>query len=173
MKIIELLRQKKIIKKRMDDNIRRIQQYSSMVSVEKAIYDTEQKQKEEVKKLIQSNVDLLKQIMKVQRQIEEMNLKTKIEIDGIYYTISDLLLLKRGMIQTMVRTYEALNDQEGKNRMMYYRSDGGGKTYNSQPQLVRLYDEEVKNNGLNVWKYFEDNINSKLEIVNATTDVTE
>jgi len=165
--LIEGMKQLRIIEKKMADNASAIQRYSSMVSTEKPLFETEDKQKKELGALIQSNQDLTERYLEFKKRIEYTNLFTIIEMEKQNYTISDLLVIKRKMANTMLNTFNSLNENEGNSRMRHYGSqtDQSGK----RPHVVRFYKEEDKIAGLKVWQDLYYNITSRLEVVNATT----
>ena len=165
--LIEGMKQLRIIEKKMTNNAIAVQRYASMVSTEKPLFETEDKQRKELKVLIQSNKDLMDRYLDLKKRIEYSNLFTTVEIGGIKYTISDLLVIKRKMANQMLSTFNSLNDQEGSMRLRSYGSqvDQGG----NRPHVVRFYKEEDKIAGLKVWQDLYDNITSRLEVVNATT----
>lgn len=169
MTVTEAMKRLRIIEKRMQDNCTSISTYSSSVSTEKPLFETEAAQKKEVDSLIQANGDLLKEYLYLKKKIEETNLRTTVEIGGVGYIISDLLIIKRKLANTMVRTYRALNEEQGERRK---GSTGIGPEGN-RPYVVRFYDEKEKNEGLRKWQDLYDNIDSRLETINALTDLVE
>ena len=168
MKIVEGLKRLRVIEKRLAANRESITRYSSMVSTEKPLFETEDKQRKEVTSLIQSCNDLVSEYLKTKKQIEQTNLKITVEIGGVSHTISDLLTLKRKLSNLMIKTYYALNDTAGESRLRN-ASTVEGKT----PHVVRFYKEESRNEGLRLWQDLYDNIESRLEVINATTDLVE
>jgi hypothetical protein len=68
--ITEGLKKLKLIEKRMQKNCAEIVKYSSLLSNEKPIFETEIKQRDEVNKLIQSNNDLEKEYCKIKSMID-------------------------------------------------------------------------------------------------------
>ena len=145
-----------------------ISRYSSVLSTEKPYFDTEEAQKREVSALVQANEDLMKEYIKIKKNLEHTNLNTEVEIKGEKYKISDLLVIKRKMSKSMIRTFESLTERDSLTRMSSYRSSEG-----ERPKIVRMYKEEDKNEGLNKWQDIYDNIDSRLEVVNATHDLLE
>jgi hypothetical protein len=137
-----------------------------MLSNEKTYFETEEKQKQEINKLIQSNQDLMAHYLDLKKRIEYTNLFTEVEIDGKKRPISDLLVIKRKMAQIMLNTFNSLNTVEADSRRRSFTSySESGKT----PQVVRYFKEEDRIEGLKVWQDLYDNISSRLEVVNATT----
>jgi len=169
MKIIEALKKLKVIEKRMEKNRTQITQYASMVSTERPIFDTEEKQRKEVNSLIQSNNDLMREYLDLKGKIEKTNITVKVEMGGIQYSISDLLLIKRKMAKIMINTYEALNTSSAQSRLKHVSIGAGERS----PQVVQLYDEKDKITGLDKWQDLYHNIDSRLEVINATTDLVE
>lgn len=171
MKLIEGMKKLRVIEKRMGENIRSINQYSSMTTNERPYFDTESAQKSKVKELIQANGDLLQEYLWLKRCIEKTNLETIMEIGGVEYTLSELLVIKRKIGSYMLKTYEAMNDNAGNSRLSQYR---GATTADwKTPTVVRYYSENDKLDGLKKWQELLDNIDSRLEVQNATTELIE
>lgn len=172
MKIIEAMKELRIIEKKMQRNIKSIGEYSSSLSIYSNIFGSAPKQQKEVKEYIQSSEDLLKMYLKLKQAIEKTNLEIVVEIEGKKYSISELLVLKRKLAKVMEETFGALSDQKAKvdlENMNVRMVDKEGK----EPTVIRYYDEKYKNEGMKKWRDLYDTIDSKLEIVNATTDLVE
>lgn len=170
MKIIESLKELRVIEKRMASNIKSIGDYSSSSSTYKHIFGTEEKQRKEIASLIQANEDLMNRYIQLKRRIESTNLKVVVSIESDKYTISELLILKRKMASVMEDTYEALSDHKGERALMSDRNSSRDKE-GKQAFLVRYYDEKHKNAGIRKWQDLYNTIDSRLEIINATTDL--
>ena len=117
MMIIEGMKRLRVIKKRMASNIDSVNKYAAIISSERPMFGSEDEQKKEVKEIIQSNLDLLREYLKLKKRIERTNLQTVVEIGGVEYTISDLLILKRELVQLVVNTYDALNVNQAQMRL--------------------------------------------------------
>jgi hypothetical protein len=141
-----------------------ITRYSSMISTERPQFDTEEKQRKKVKSLAQANTDLVDEYLTLKKQIEYTNLMTEVEMNGRKYRISDLLIIKRKLAKMMQQTYLAMNTNEAQHRMPMTRSPEG-----QTPTVVRLYSEEERSKNLRLWQDLYDNIDSRLEVINATT----
>lgn len=168
MKIIEALKEQKKIQNSITRNCTAITNYACKLSSEKPIFESDEIQKQEVLSLIQSNQDLTNRFLWLKRCIDHTNLTIKVEFDGIEYTITDLLNLKRSGINFLLSTHKALNDSQALRRLssMKYLVD-------KQVQVELLYDEKTKNNQLDRWQTLYDNIDARLEVINATTDLVE
>jgi len=165
MKLIEAMKKLNVIEKKMASQTIKITEYASKPSNEKPIFESEDKQKKEVKSLIQSNEDLLVEYLTLKRQIEFTNLMTIVEINGVKYSISEMLVLKRKGAQLMKKTYEALNVSQSEYKVRNYTNT------TKDISIDRFYSEEEKNNNLSKWQEIYDNIESRLEVINATTDL--
>ncbi len=169
MKIVEGIKKLKLIEKKIDDNTRKIEMYSSMVSTERPFFEDEKTQKKEVEALIQSNNDLVLEYLKLKRRIEQTNLTVTAEFDGIKYTLSDLLVMKRRLGNKLIETYSALNTRHADGRIRQAPAEMDGK----KAQVVRMYDENKKNENLQRLMELVSNIDARLEVVNATTDLLD
>ena len=169
MKIIEGMKKLRIIEKKMAKNMESISKYSSLLNTERPYFETEDRQKQEVKSLIQANQDLMEEYLKLKKDLEYTNLTTMLEFDGRKYSISELLVLKRKMARNMIDTFSSLNAKAANLKLSSARRGAEDKT----PQAIRLYKEEEKNAGLSKWQDLYDNIDSRLEVLNATEDLKE
>lgn len=170
MKIIEALKKLKLIEKKMASNIENIAMYSSTVSTERPFFGTEDAQRKEVDKLIQSNTDLVKEYLRTKEMVEYTNLKIKVPFRGNQeYSLSELLALKRKVGDALINTYQALSTRYADQRMARAPKDLEGKP----AQVARLYDEGRKNEALLDLMTFMSDIESRLEVINATTDLIE
>lgn len=168
MKLIEALKQIKIIDKRLNHNSARITELASKVSLEMPVYGTVEAQKNEINSLIQSSNDLCKEYLNLKKRIDRTNLQTIVTIGKDSYVLADLLTIRRGLSAKMKDTYSALNDRTAQQRMANYRAFDG-KT----PTVERMYDEHTKVNGFKHWMELEDEIEVRLEVINATTDLVD
>lgn len=166
MKLIEAMKRLKVVEKRIACNAEDVQKYASILSNEKPAFDTEDAQKKEIKSLIQSSNDLVGEYLDLKKKIEKTNIGVEVEINGKKYTISDLLVIKRKLARLVLMNYEALNTNAAENKLRHRMTDADIKP-------VQMYDEKFKNEKLREWQDLYDNIDSRLEVVNATTDLIE
>jgi len=169
MKIVEALKEMKHTLKKINGKQEQIVKYSSMLSTERPYFNSEEDQKKEVKQLIQGVQDLITRYLELKRKVELTNLKTKIQFEGVNYSISDLLVLKRKLGQEILKTYSCLSDTSAMQRLRGAGVGIDGKT----PQVVRFYSEQEKNENIRFWQDLLYNVESRLEVVNATTDLNE
>lgn len=170
MMVVEGMKTLRIIEKKMASNAADIQRYASQVNTERPLFETEDKQKQAIKELIQSNVDLMKRYLTLKTRIEYTNLMTVIDMDGDKYSISELLVIERKLAAMMFATYNSLNDKEGSSRL---RSGYQPIQSGEQPHVVRFYKEEDKREQSRKWQDLMNNITVRLEVINATTPLLD
>ena len=168
MTITEALKKLKRIEKRMAKNNEEIQRYASILSTEKPVFDSENKQKEEVAKLIQSNNDLEKEYETLKAAIDYTNMVTVVQIGEETRTIHGWLTVLRKTGGLLIQTYRSLNTSEAHSRQGRFRDREG-----TTPQIIRLYDENEKRNGQRKWEDLTTGkeIEGRLEVINATTNL--
>ena len=165
MMLIEAMKELKVIEKKMTKNCASITEYAACPDNERLPFGDKAAQAKEVRGLIQSNGDLLQRYLELKKKIERTNLETVVEVNGVRYTISDLLVLKRKLAKQMVQTYNALNDGQARNKVAQMRRGQGEK----EPIVEKFYDERDKVAGIREWDDLYHAIDSRLEVINATT----
>lgn len=167
--ITEGLKKLRLLDKRMAKNCEEIEKYSSLLSNEKPIFDTEAKQREEVAKLIQSNTDLEREYCSIKSRVDYTNLVTYVQIDDENRTIHSWLIVLRKTGQRLIQTYRSLSTSEANRNQNRFRTDKDSLT----PTVIRLYDENDKRAGQRKWEDLTagKTIEGRLEVVNATTEL--
>lgn len=168
MKIIEGMKRLRVIEKRMEQQQDLITEYSSKLTTEMPRFHSKEDQAAEVASMIQSNGDLCAEYLRLKRSIEYTNLKVTVDMQGQTYTISDLLIIKRKMGIRMVKTYQALNDSRAQ-----YRHKHTPRYEGESPKVEILYSEKEKLDNIRKWQDLIAMIDSRLEVINATTDLLE
>lgn len=171
MTITEGLKKLKLLEKRMMKNCEEISRYSSLLANEKPLFDTEQKQREEVQKLIQSNKDLEKEYCRIKAMVDYTNLMVVVKIDDETRSIHSWLTVLRKTGRALINTYASLTENEASSRQMRFRDKETGMP----PTVIRLFDENEKRNGQRKWEDLTSGktIEGRLEVVNATTQLIE
>ncbi len=174
MKLIEGMKQLKILEKRIVQNTGFINDYAAIVSNERPKFANEQEQKKEIQGLLQANEDLAKQYLGLKKRIEKTNLETIVTIGKDSYAIFDLLIYRRGLAKLMRGSYMALNDKQAEQRLAQLTSRfAPAQTGEKAPHIDKMYDEKERNNALRRWQDLEDEIETRLEVINATTELLE
>lgn len=169
MKLIEALKNLKTIEKRIAKNCASIAQYAAYVSVETPAFETQEKQEQEVGALIQSNLDLEIEYLRLKKAIETTNLAINVSILGKEYTISELITIRRVAGQFRKSTYAALNTTQAVSRMQQFYNKGVDAV--NPPRVVTVYNEKAKNKILADWEDFTSAIDGRMEVVNAETEL--
>jgi len=174
MKVTEALKDKKVNIKRVANITKQIQMYSSITSIEKPAFESEKRQREEVKSLVQSAIDLLNYRAKIKMLIDKSNVNTKIQIPkGIVTPAHELSIAEARMFQFMYNeyllVYNALNKNtsERKRNGVQITADGT-KVYD-----IQLFDEMWKNNSIKDLEMKYHHIDKHLDMLNVTTDLPE
>lgn len=170
MKLIEGMKQLKVIEKRMKSNAERINQYAAIVSSERPIFNTEVEQRKQVQSLIQANTDLAGEYLTLKKRVDFTNIQVRVSISKESYSISDLLQIRRVVGALMKGTYAALNDRLAEQRLIATRVSSG-QTGEKPPRVERMYDETEKYGGMQKWQDLLDEIETRLEVINATTEL--
>ena len=168
MKIVEGLKRLKVLEKRIASNSVDITKYASILSTEKPAFETEDKQREEVKKIIQASEDLASEYLKLKCQIEKTNLNVTATIKNRTHTLSEFLIIKRKLAKMMQNVYQSLNLSAAEQRISSGRFGTDQKV-----NIVQLYDEDTRNTKLRGWQEMYEEVDSRLEVINATEDLVE
>lgn len=167
--IVEGLKRLRIIEKKIESNNADVVRYASGLSNRKPVFETEERQQEEVKSLTQSSIDLVTEYLKLKRRIDLTNLQVEIEIEGETRTIAEWLIVKRKIADIMIGIYRSLSDSTATTMKRDDRFDGQGKP----AHIVRYYKEEEKMKRLRHWQDLKAAIDGRLEVVNATTNLAD
>lgn len=175
MKLIEILKEKKLSKKKVDSIIVDILKYSSITSYEKPAFNTIDEQKKHVSSLIQSGMDLLKRRAVVKVLIDKTNINTKIKIPkGIIMPSEEISLAEALMFKLnygeYLKLFQALSTSGAEKKLQYSNMNNSDGT---KAIPIQLYDENFKINWLNDLMMKLQHIDSHLEMINAITDVDE
>jgi regulator of replication initiation timing len=171
MKLIEGMKKLRVLEKKIARNTERISQYASAPSNEKPTFGTEQEQKKQVKELVQANVDLTTEYLNLKQRVDMTNLTTVVNIGKRTYKLSDLLVLRRGLAKLMEKTWHSLSTEYGDRRLSSMRGNVVLQAGEKQPFVVKIYDENDKFEQLQDWQSLQDEIEQRLEVINATTQL--
>lgn len=171
MKLIEGMKKLKVLAKKMDSNSERIQQYASAPSNEKPLLGSDSEQVAQVTQLAQANKDLLAEYLHLKKRVDETNLQTTVTIGKDSYKLADLLTLRRGMLKKMQTTFIAMNDNNAESRIRSLGARVGTAAGGETIRVVRFYNETEKYAKLQEWQTLGDDIEQRLEVINATTEL--
>lgn len=169
MKLIEALKQIKDLERKADDLRHKVSQHSAYLSHETPMYKDQKKQ---VSEWIQAHSDILKEILKLRVGIQRTNLETKvdIELDGKVVTksIAEWIHRRRDLAGDELRMWRSLTDRGLKEGTMKQSTD-----QLLEVKIIRCYDPEERDRASELFSSEPITIDSKLEIVNAVTDLVE
>jgi hypothetical protein len=169
MKIIEALKEIPLIQKKLDKNLELIRKYSSdLVVGDEFVFESEQKQRDEVASLMQSSQDLIKRRMSLKRQLLMTNAQTQITISELTLSITEWIEFKNWGITQVLGTLSNLNESN-----TVQRTQLTADTVDKGVRRIRFYDETYKNERWMFYTELQSKITAQLEIVNATTDLIE
>lgn len=163
MTLIEALKKMNLLNKKMKRNAEDIQRYSSKLSNRKPLFDTEREQREAIKNLVQSTLDMAQEYSDLHARVNRTNMETEVLFQGQKWTIHEMILYNQRLADNIANCYSAMNSQEAEKSMRSYGS--------SDTTIELLFDEKQRAAGLAKWMDIKEEINAKLEVVNATTDI--
>jgi len=171
--IVEALKLKKRLNKKLEDLREKIGEYCAHYDNEKPVYGSEEKQKATVDGWVQAHHDIVKKIEDVSIAIQKTNLVTEVEIHlggiPVKKTISQWIIRRQALAQQEAACYSVLTDRKLRDKEIM-ASDGKTK---QTIRVVRYYDPTEKDLKLDTYKNEPSMIDSKLEVVNATTQLVE
>lgn len=168
MKIVQGLKQLRLIEKKMRANSEAITKYASQLSTERPIFETEKEQESQVTSLIQSNKDLFEEYLQLKDRIDRTNNTIEVTINDQTRTINQFLNIYRKLGNLLKQSYVGLNDTNASSKMV--RGRGG---HEEGTHIVRYYDEKEKNEQIRYWTDLIGEISGSLEVINATTDIVQ
>jgi hypothetical protein len=172
MTVLEGMKELKLIVKRMGNNTAEIQKLSSQPSnIKPLMAEGADAQRKKIRELAQANEDLAKRYILLNAKINYTNLFTTVEIEGVKYSLNDLLQYRRILAKSIEGGYVAMNDNNFTHQTLASSRQGGG--YSGDVTIERYYDETFKQNQLEKWQTFYHNIDSRLEVKNATTELLD
>ncbi len=167
MKIIEALKGLKELERKKADLIDKIKRHSAYLSYETPIYAD---QKLQVEKWIQSAEDILKEILRLRLAVQKTNLEMmiSIDIDGktVEKSIAAWIHRRRDLASEQVSIWRALDDRNLKEGQTQ-QSNGDVMTI----KIIRCYDAAKRDERIELFSNEKFLIDSRLEIINATTDL--
>jgi hypothetical protein len=168
MKIIEALKQLKIIEDRIKRNTQKINTYAAYISTEGPAFSSHEEQVKEVAGLLQSVADLGKEYLRLKTAIAQTNLVTQVSVGDRTFSIAELIILgQHGVGNWQSDAFVALETQKAATMLR--------GTPNTDPQnpprIIPAYNQKQRNEALEDWLQFLESISGRLEVVNAETDL--
>ena len=171
MTIVEALKTKKRLNKKLEDLRKKISDYSAHLDSEKPVYGADQKAR--VQGWVQAHGDLVTKIEELSIAIQKTNLATQVEIQlggkPVKKSISQWILRRTSLAAHEQACHAALHDR---NLRDTYVTAADGKT-KLPVQVVRYFDPVERDRMVDVFRHEPSMIDQKLEVVNATTQLVD
>lgn len=169
MKLIEALKKIQELQKKAEDLRVLVRDNCARSSLETDKYPD---QKNKVAGWIQAHSDILKEILKLRIAIQKTNLEIQVSIElgnnTVTKSIAEWIHRRRDLASEELSMWNNLTDrgiQEGK-----VKGPSGDLL---DMKIVRFYDPETKDNMKALFQSEPTIIDSRLEVINATTEVIE
>jgi len=169
MKIIEGLKQIKDLQKKAEDIRQKIAAHCVRMDYETPVYAN---QGEQIKEWLQAHSDLLKEILRLRIAIQSTNLVTVVTIElgktKVTKTVAEWIHRRRDLADSELSVWKMLHDRGLKEG--FIQTSAGEK---KEARIVRYYDPKERDNKISLFDSEPTIVDSKLEIVNAVTDLIE
>src|SRR5258705_12910319 len=101
MKMIEALKELRLLEKKIERNQEYIERYSSMISTQVPTFTTVEEQRAKVHAFIQENIDHAYRKIDLKERINYTNLMTYVTLMGHRWSLQNLLDLQRGTLASI------------------------------------------------------------------------
>lgn len=169
MKIIEGLKQIKELSRKADDIKEKISKHSAYLNFETPMYKD---QKGQVNEWLQAYSDILKEILRLRISIQRTNLAVEVEVvlgeKTIKKTIAEWIHRRRDLATLEKSVWAMLTDRNLKEGVA--EQSTGEKM---DIKIVRCYEAEERDKKIDLFSGEPSTIDSRLEVVNAITDLME
>jgi len=169
MKIIEGMKKIKELRVKIDDLREKVGKHCAISSVHTPEYTDQKKQ---VAEWIQAHEDILKEILKLRISIQKTNLQTDVTIvigeKNVTKNIAEWIHRRRDLAGLSLAMYNVLGDRgirEGRSTT----PEGDSL----EVKIQRFYDPEERDKMVDVYTSEPSTIDSRLEVINAITDLLE
>ncbi len=176
MKIIEGLKKVKDLQRKADDIRKKIRDNCADLDNETPTYETETKQREQIKQWLQSHSDILKEIIHLKLSIQNTNLNTIVPVqveDGKYVEKSIAYWIQRRDVVSKleVQAYAVLTNRNL--QPMVKRDRDNPSNPDEIIKVRRYYDQKLRDEMVEKYTSEPVRITAALEITNATKDLLE
>lgn len=170
MKIIEALKQIKDLNRKVADIQGKVQKNCCYLSNETPTYGANQK--DQIAGWLQSVHDMLKEILRLRIAINRTNLITNVAIElgdiTVTKTIAEWVIRRRELAKLEAQMWGCLSDR-GLREGTIKQSNGEL----AEVKIIRCFDPAERDKKLDAFQSEPIIIDSKLEIINAITDLIE
>lgn len=171
MKIIEALKKRKDLFKKLEDLRAKISKHCVDLDHEVPVYGGVSEQTEQVRGWLQACEDIVKQISDLSTAISRTNVNHKVTIElgniQVTKTITEWILRRRMLAALDLATWDALSD----GRLPAIANVKGTNGETREVKLRRYFDPKLRDTKRELYRSEPAAIDATLEIVNATTDL--
>ena len=168
MKIIEALKKVQDLQRKAEDLRTLVKDHCAISSLETPKYDNQKKQ---VSEWMQAHNDVLKEILALRLAIQKVNIGTlvTIEIGGkqIEKSIAAWIHRRRDLAKEDLQMWSVLSDRGIQEGML---KGPTGEPF--EMKIQRFYDPAERDKNRELYSSEPSIIDGRLEVVNATTDIT-
>ena len=170
MKLIEAMKKIKDLQKKADDLEHKVGTFCAHLSVETPTYHD---QKRQVSELIQAHSDIKKEVLRLRIAVQNTNLVTDVPIilnggGSVVKSIAEWIHRRRDLANNEARMWRKLGDKGLREGQM--KQSSGEDVH---VKIVRCYDPAERDQMLACLDSEPITIDSKLEVINAVTDLIE
>ena len=170
MKLIEAMKKIKDLQRKAEDLRGKVGQNCAHLSVETPVYGD--KQRDQVREWLQAHGDILKEILKLRKNIQRTNIMTDVTIElsdrMVTKTIAEWIHRRRDLAKLDEMMWSMLTDRNLKEGVA---SDSQGQKI--EVKIVRNYDPAERDRMKELYRSEPSRIDATLEVVNAVTDLME
>ncbi len=169
MKLIEGLKKIKTLQKKAEELVGLVRLHSAIASIETETYPNQTKQ---VSEWVQAHSDIIKEVLRLRTAIQRTNLATEVmvELDGkaVKKSIAEWIHRRRDLAKLEFQMWNSLTDRNIKEGV------GTGPAGDKMEiRIRRFYDPVERDKKRDLYGNEPMEIDAKLEIANATTDLIE
>lgn len=172
MVLIEAMKEQKLLLRKIDDLRKKITSNSALMDYENPPYSVEGQGKQ-IKEWQQSCHDCISRVEKLRIAVQRTNLQTEVTIklgsNTITKSIAAWIHRRRDLANLEESCWNILTDKGLKDGFIA----SGGSDDKTPCKIVRFYDLKERDNKVSLFSEEPILIDTKLEIVNATTDLVE
>lgn len=170
MTITEALKEIKFLEKKINDKAQKLRAACCEMdySGQPFTYGDESEQRAVVNGLQQSIVDMTNEIERLSISVNKTNLETNVSVNGKERSIASWILRRRKLCSLEVRAWNSLTDNGLKPQAQSIKNENG-ESVAVVTNPKKFYDEKKKNEVIESLENEANEIDGKLEVVNATT----
>ncbi len=169
MKVIEGLKGIKDLSRKADDLQDKISKHSAHLNVETPVYTDQKKQ---VREWLQAHSDVLKEMLRLRIAIQRTNLAVEVEIElggkKVKKTIAEWIHRRRDLAGKEMNVWKVLTDK-GLKEGFIKESSGEQR----EIKIIRCYEPEARDVMVELYISEPMIIDSRLEVINAVSDLIE